>query len=143
MRDSIYTIGFTKKTAEHFFSLLTDNNVKKIIDVRLYPSTQLAGFSKSHDLAYFLKTIAGIAYEHRLEFAPTDDLLKGYKDGKVKWREYEVRYLNNLKSQMLLLIGEELKDSCLLCAEDTPEQCHRRLLAEYLAGKFNMQVKHL
>lgn len=139
----LFTIGFTGKTAEQFFTLLKKAGVRKIIDVRLYPSTQLSGFSKSKDLAYFLKSIGNIDYEHRTDFAPSADILRDYKDGKIGWTEYEQRYMDLIKSRMVLSSADELNHACLLCAEQTAEKCHRRLLAEYLAEQLKMQVKHL
>ncbi|WP_305816373.1 DUF488 family protein [Photobacterium leiognathi] len=51
----IFTIGFTKKNAETFFSFLQKENVKTLIDVRLNNASQLAGFAKKDDLRFFLK----------------------------------------------------------------------------------------
>lgn len=52
---NIYTIGFTKKSAEQFFKILINNKVSKVYDVRLNNSNQLAGFSKGRDLEFFIK----------------------------------------------------------------------------------------
>ena len=59
---SIYTIGFTQKKAQSFFHLIKENNVKKVIDVRLNNISQLAGFAKRDDLIYFLKEICQCDY---------------------------------------------------------------------------------
>ncbi len=53
----ISTIGFTKTTAERFFERQLNANVKKVVDVRLHSTSQLAGFAKADDLAYLLKRI--------------------------------------------------------------------------------------
>ena len=53
----IFTIGFTKKSAEEFFTLLENSGVKRVVDVRLNNSSQLAGFSKGRDLSYLLNKI--------------------------------------------------------------------------------------
>ena len=50
MRSTIYTIGFTQKTAEEFFRLLQEAGVRKLIDVRENRAGQLAGFAKFPDL---------------------------------------------------------------------------------------------
>jgi uncharacterized protein (DUF488 family) len=81
----LYTIGFTKKSAEQFFSLLKKNNVKCVIDIRLNNKSQLAGFTKEEDLKYFLQAIAGIDYCHMLLFAPTDEILKKYQNKEISW----------------------------------------------------------
>ena len=53
----IFTIGFTQRSARDFFGALKHAGIKRLIDVRLHNSSQLAGFSKSDDLAYFLPGI--------------------------------------------------------------------------------------
>ena len=83
------TIGFTQTTAEHFFERLLKAGVKKVIDVRLHNTSQLAGFAKAEDLAYFLRKIGEIEYEHLPILAPTDEILKAYRKGKMGWTEYE------------------------------------------------------
>ena len=55
--------------------------------------SQLSGFAKADDLAYFLKSIGRIAYVHEPLLAPTDDMLKAYKKEKGDWRAYEARFL--------------------------------------------------
>lgn len=143
---TIYTIGFTGKSAEEFFTILKNAGVKRVIDIRLYPSTQLSGFARKKDLAFFLKNLCGIGYQHNNELAPNDEILKGYKDSKISWAEYEIEYLKLLDGRNVAQNTKpELLDGvCFLCAEKTPEQCHRRLLAEYLQIKLgNIEIKHL
>ena len=67
---NLYTIGFTKKSAEEFFEKLKGAGVKRIADIRLNNTSQLAGFAKQEDLVYFLKTICGIGYVHLPQLAP-------------------------------------------------------------------------
>ena len=143
---AIYTIGFTGKSAEEFFTILKNVGVKRVIDVRLYPSTQLSGFARKKDLAFFLKNLCKIGYQHNFELAPTDEILKGYKDGKISWAEYEVEYIKLLENRNVANDTNPnlLDGACFLCAEKTPEQCHRRLLAEYLQNKLkNVEIKHI
>ena len=138
----LYTIGFTKKNAEEFFELLMKSGVQRIIDIRLNNKSQLAGFAKGHDLKYFLEAIGNIEYIYMPEYAPTKELLKGYRDKEISWEEYESQYHNILKDRDILKnIDWPLFDGgCLLCSEETAEYCHRRLLAEYLA-KANKKIK--
>jgi uncharacterized protein (DUF488 family) len=142
---TIYTIGFAQKNAEDFFALLTENGVKKLVDIRLNNKSQLAGFANAKHLPYFLK-LHNIEYEYKVELAPYKELLKGYKDGLISWEEY-VKIYNQLliKRDVLKNISiEELDNIVLLCSEPTAEQCHRRLMAEYLADNFkNITIKHL
>lgn len=49
----IFTIGFTEKKAERFFSLIKVSGAKRIVDVRLNNISQLSGFAKKDDLKFF------------------------------------------------------------------------------------------
>jgi uncharacterized protein (DUF488 family) len=144
---SVFTIGFTKKTAEEFFSLLKSSSVERLIDVRLNNVSQLAGFAKKKDLQYFLQQLCGIDYVHSPNLAPTDDILKAYKKNEITWDEYERRFLDLMD---LRSIDQEfdlvtLEQSCLLCSEHQPHHCHRRLVVEYLNDRWDskLEVKHL
>lgn len=95
----VYTVGFTGKTAEQFFSLLKNSGVRIVIDVRLNNSSQLSGFAKKKDLAFFLKEICDIQYRHVPNLAPTEEILKMYKNGSMTWEQYEERFNNILQSR--------------------------------------------
>ncbi len=142
----LFTIGFTEKSAESFFNLLTINNVKKIVDTRINNVSQLSGYAKGNDLKFFAKSIGNIEYEHKINLAPTKELLSRYRDKKISWAEYEIEYLNLLDSRKISqkMDIEKLHENCLLCSEHTPEKCHRRLLAEYLKQtNTNIDIVHL
>lgn len=144
----IFTIGFTQTTAEDFFGRLKSNNIERLLDVRLNNRSQLAGFAKRDDLAYFLRALAGAAYEHEPLLAPSQELLEAYKKRKrMPWQEYEERFLGLMRDRRVQdkLRPEEFKQrTVLLCSEATPEHCHRRLVAEYLAEHWtNLQIVHL
>jgi len=138
----LFTIGFTEKTAETFFSLLKKAGVKKIIDTRLNNVSQLAGFAKGKDLEFFSKAILNVGYEHNINLAPTKELLTNYRDKKITWIQYEKEYVSILEKRDIIqkIDFEKLDGSCLLCSEHKPDMCHRRLLAEYLK-KANKDIK--
>jgi len=142
----IYTIGFTGKTAKEFFTKLEDAGVKRILDIRLKNSSQLAGFAKKDDLKYFLKKINGIEYLHVPELAPTENIMDSFKGKKIGWLEYEVQF-NKLLGERKVenkMKGELTSGDCLLCSEEKPTFCHRRLVAEYLQRELGgITVLHL
>ena len=142
---NIFTIGYTKKSAEKFFELISSNKIDILIDVRRYNSTQLAGFAKGRDLEYFLNKLCNCDYSWEIQFAPTAPLLDDYKNGRITWGEYEVVYKGLLNEQNLAFFKNFAdKRTCLLCAEDLPDFCHRRLLAERIALAYpNTEIKHL
>ena len=142
----LYTIGFTKKSARDFFNTLQVAEVTKIIDVRLNNVSQLAGFTKRDDLIYFLREICDCGYKHFPEFAPTKEILDGFKKKKISWNEYVRRFNKLIEGRKIenKVRFEELDNACLLCSEPTPDHCHRRLVANYLKKKFNeIEIKHL
>lgn len=142
----LYTIGFTKKTARQFFELLKKNHVKKLIDVRINRSSQLAGFAKSADLEYFLGEIGGIEYKPVADFAPTKELLASYQNKEIDWNGYEKTYTALIEKRKIAenYDIEAFDNACFLCSEPTAEQCHRRLLVEYFKRKHpRIQIVHL
>ena len=142
----IFTIGFTKKTAEEFFTRLIRVEVKLVIDIRLNNVSQLAGFAKRDDLRYFLRTIGSMDYIHYPDLAPTQEILDNFKKNKGSWEIYERDFLKLLTSRQVenKIKPDLLNDACLLCSEEKPTQCHRRLVAEYFQVKWgNVKIFHL
>ena len=141
----IFTIGFAKKNAEKFFGLLLDNKVKKVVDIRLNNKSQLAGFTKEDDLKFFLKNIGDIGYEHCTALVPTKEIFDGFRDKRISWEEFTEEYKNVLQKRnaMEQLDLESLDHACLLCSEDLPEYCHRRLAAEEIQKITGCEVVHL
>lgn len=142
----IFTIGFTKKSAEQFFSRLIRQDLVRLVDIRLNNVSQLAGFTKKEDLRYFLRKICNIDYVHLPELAPTQGILDAYKKKGGDWKTYEQKFIELITSRHIeTVVARDIIDgSCLLCSESTPEHCHRRLVAEYLFGKWdNIEIIHL
>ncbi|HEY4112692.1 MAG TPA: DUF488 domain-containing protein [Rhizomicrobium sp.] len=143
---SVATIGFTKKSAEEFFRRLETAKVKKVIDVRLHNTSQLAGFAKADDLAFFLDEIGGITYEHAPLLAPTDDIIALARK-KGDWVAFETQFRSLMATRKIEreLSPAQLDGACLLCAEDKPHHCHRRIVCDYLNDKWHglLKVTHL
>ncbi len=143
----LYTIGFTQKPAERFFGLLREHGVGQLVDVRLHPGGQLAGFAKQGDLRYFLASLAGCGYRHLPELAPTDEILGDYRKDR-DWDRYVARFeaLMDERGVPNSLDEGMFREAtcCLLCSEATPARCHRRLVAERLARAWSgVEVVHL
>ncbi|MEX0735161.1 MAG: DUF488 domain-containing protein [Steroidobacteraceae bacterium] len=142
----LFTIGFTKKSAERFFSLLRNAGVKRVIDTRLNRKSQLAGFAKETDLPFLLREICHADYLQEPLTAPTDDILKAYKGKQIDWAEYERRFKDLIATRHIeeRLERDRFDGACVLCSEDKPHHCHRRLVAEYLKDKWgDIQIVHL
>lgn len=142
----LFTVGFTKKSAETFFEMLRNSGAKRVVDVRLNNVSQLAGFAKKQDLTYFLKNICGMEYVHTPVLAPTQEMLDHYKKKRGSWEAYEQQFLELMRQRRIeeKVSKETLADSCLLCSEEKPHHCHRRLVAEYLKQHWgDIEIKHL
>jgi len=142
----IFTIGFTKKSAEEFFSRLQNSGASRVVDVRLNNVSQLAGFAKKDDLQFFLREIAGMEYMHLPVLAPTQAMLDAYRKQKGGWASYERAFLKLIEErQIAKVLSREVFDAgCLLCSEDAAEHCHRRVIAEYLQERWkDVVIVHL
>ncbi|OGO05805.1 MAG: hypothetical protein A2Y73_08610 [Chloroflexi bacterium RBG_13_56_8] len=142
----IFTIGFTKKSAQDFFTALCDAGVKRVIDVRLNNVSQLVGFAKKEDLRYFLQAICGIDYVHMPQLAPTQEILSEYRKNRSDWATWEERISRLIAERKIEdQLEKDLVDhACLLCSEHEPDHCHRRLIAEYLRDKWgDVEIEHL
>ena len=143
---NLFTIGFTKKSAQQFFDTLIKAGVRRVVDTRLNNVSQLAAFTKRPDLEYFLKKIGNIEYVHCLELAPTKEILDAYKKKNTDWSSYEKQFLQLITERKIeQKVSIDLLDGgCLLCSEPTPHKCHRRLVAEYLSQKLGtITIHHL
>ncbi len=142
----IFTIGFTKKSARDFFGKLSRPEIKRLVDVRLNNVSQLAGFAKKDDLRFFTEAICHIEYLHLPELAPTKEMLDTYRKGKGGWQDYERRFLDLMSSRQVenKVQKEAIDGGCLLCSEEKPDCCHRRLVAEYLKQKWgDVEIVHI
>ena len=139
----LYTIGYSKKTAEEFFDILRDNGVTQVVDIRRHNTNQLAGFTKQDDLAWFLDVIAGIDYEHVLELAPSEELMHAYRKEGLPFDEFAEKLRKQFDDHKMPTKAT-FDRAALLCSEAAPSTCHRLVAAEYLAEKWSgVEVIHL
>ena len=143
----IHTIGFTRKSASQFFEILSTAGIRRLIDIRLHNSGQLAGFTKQGDLEYFLRAILDASYHHEPLLTPSEELLKDWRAKRITWDDYERTFTRLLDERHVAKrLDTSLFDipNVLLCSEATPEHCHRRLAAEYLQRAWgDVRVVHL
>lgn len=134
---TLYTIGFTKKSAQRFFELLRNARITKLVDIRINNSSQLAGYAKGNDLKFFVKELCNAEYVHITDMAPTKELLKNYTEKLIDWSGYVRTFMKLLQERRVAerFDVKTFDNACFLCTEDTPEQCHRRLVVEYLKAQ--------
>ncbi len=141
----LFTIGFTQKTAQMFFETLRNAGVRRLVDIRLRNTSQMAGFTKRDDLDYFVRSILQADYTHLPLLAPSESILDAYK-ANHDWDRYQLDFLSLLRARRVseVLAADQFRDACLLCSEPSPEQCHRRLVAEYLRASWPaVEIRHL
>jgi len=137
----ILTIGSNRKSAETFFELLRKNNVTYILDVRLKNTSQLAGFAKGNDLEYFAAKILGIGYRHDVRFAPDEGLFEKRKANELNMDQFASRFQEildrrNIKGVLLEEYADTIDGLCLLCSEEDHRECHRSVVADFVAEVF-------
>lgn len=142
-----YTIGFTQHSAAEFFGSIKGAGIKRLLDVRLRPASQLAGFAKQRDLEYFLSALCGTEYAHEPLLTPTEEMLDDYRKKKITWSEYEKSFLDLLSVRRIeLKLSPALFDvpTVLLCSEHSAQRCHRRLVLDYLEQCWgSLRIVHL
>lgn len=146
----LFSIGFTRKTAEEFFGLLKDNEIDCLVDIRLNPNGQLSRFAFEQDLPFFLsRLVNGCEYVHRVDLAPRKELIKEVrtkgsamsKDYRLFEKEFnqylmEKSYIENFCERF-----GKYQNVVLLCSEPTTEKCHRRLVCDMLLSRFGNDIE--
>ena len=108
--------ALTPERRDAWFGRLRKAGVRRVIDVRLNRSSQLAGFAKGGDLPFLLRSILAVDYVDEPLFAPTEDLVQL---GRAKnWTAWEsgVRRLMSQRRIGEQLKAEDIAGACLLCA---------------------------
>lgn len=142
----LYTIGFTRKSADQFFGLLRDSGAKRVVDIRRRNTSGLAGWAKKTDLPWFLRELCDMDYIHLPRLAPTDELLDAYRGKQITWAQYVPIFTRQIERRLIhaAIPRDIIADSCLLCSEPTPDRCHRRLVAERLQQHWgDVEIIHL
>ncbi len=143
----LYTIGFSGKTAQQFFEILKKNKVDCLLDIRIYPSSDDAGFCYQVNLPYFLNEIANCDYRYCPELAPTEHLLDNYHLDP-DWEKYVKKFTSLMEKRKIpFSLDREFfkkRNCCFLCFEPIPEFCHRRLVSERIQKHWkDVEVIHL
>jgi uncharacterized protein (DUF488 family) len=144
----ILSIGLSGRSAESFFGAIRDAEVKRVLDVRLHNTSNLAGYAKATHLPYFLRELCGAEYEHEPLLAPSPQLFDGLKKSRtLSWEDYE----GGIRDLMATRRIEERLDpgafavrTALLCACADAEHCHRRIVLEHLEAAWGaLEIMHL
>jgi len=146
----IFSIGFTRKTAEEFFEILRDNEIDCVVDIRLNPNGQLSRFAFEKDLPFFLSRLAdGCEYVHRVDLAPRKELMKEVrtkgsamsKDYRMFEKEFNHYLIRESDIENFVERFGKYQNVVLLCSEPTTEKCHRRLVCDMLLCRFGKDIE--
>ena len=131
---TVWTIGYERLLPPALAAELVAAGVERVLDVRYRPQSRRPGMSKTR-LGEMLADHR-IAYEHRRALGTPPDIRWFFKNRKVEeGREAYRAWVESTASEELDDLLEELRDgsrTALLCLEEDPAVCHRRVLCEAL-----------
>jgi len=140
------SLGYQGSNPGEFFSVLKDNNIKILVDVRENPVSRKKGFSKNA-----LKKASeenGIEYIHFSSLGSRRDIRKEYRSNN-NWVWFSEQYKKYLVSQTdeIMKLSELIFENncCLMCFETDYKLCHRSLLIDHLLKDLDesINIKHL
>jgi len=143
---ALFTIGSSGWDARGFFETLRAAGVRRVLDIRQGGNTLLSGFAIKRDLPYLLRAIAGIDYVELPQLAPTEAAFRAYRKGSISSDAYLAAYAEQIAQTGALdtLDPTLLDGGCLLCSEQEPTACHRRIAAEAIAARWpEVDIRHL
>lgn len=140
----IFTIGYEGLEVSAFLSLLKNNGIHKVVDIRELPLSRKPGFSKK-TLAELLLA-SGFEYMHMPALGCPKPVRDRYKhDGN--WNYYTVgftQYLATQQDAIAELAAMAAVDNCaLLCYEADPNFCHRSMVAQAVKKYCGAQIHHI
>jgi uncharacterized protein (DUF488 family) len=143
----IWTIGHSTRMIDEFISLLEENEIKLLADVRAFPGSKRYPQFNKDALAESLNT-HGIRYEH---FPELGGKRKSKPDSRnTAWRNASFRgYADYMETEQFQKGIERLLDvavnagpTAIMCAEAVWWRCHRSLVADYLKAR-GVEVLHV
>ena len=143
---TLFTIGTAGRHDEDFIAVLKQHRIDAVIDIRLRNEGRYYVFASGKHIKALCEA-NGIAYQHDIRFSPTGEMLDRIKADQ-DWPAYEQAYRALVAERDMPGIWTEVMAGgylrpCLMCAERTAEQCHRRLLGEALVGGEAARLEHL
>lgn len=135
MKQAIFTIGTQGRHDADFIAVLKQHQIDAVIDIRLRNEGKYYRFASGTHIKALCEA-NGVAYLHETRFSPTAEML-GRFNADHDWPAYERAFRALVMERDMPRIWQQVKGGferpCLLCAEQTAETCHRRLLAEALS----------
>ena len=139
----VFTIGHSNHTIEHFLTLLKAHAVKVVVDTRSQPYSKYATQFDHEALKPALQDI-GIRYLYlgrELGGRPEGDDFYGHEGHVLYDRVAATSLFQEGLSRLERGILEY--NVAMLCAEENPAACHRRLLIGRVLLDRGIQVEHI
>jgi len=141
---TLFTIGYEGLDVDAFLTLLSENGIVRLVDIRESPYSRKPGFSKK-SLAQALAT-AGFEYVHMAALGCPRPIRDRYRQDS-DWQAYTGAFLNYLATQkdaIAQLAGLAAMSTCaLLCYEADYNYCHRSLVADAVGHHAGLNIKHI
>jgi uncharacterized protein (DUF488 family) len=135
-----YTIGYGGRTAQDFFSALTECNIATIVDVRLHPNHAFMGtFVKAKTRE---RGIERLLAEEGIIYSGDSELFGNPFIDVADWREPYQRYVEQNGPEMISFLKQIEQPFALMCAERKVSDCHREYIADYLIGE-GWEIEHI
>ena len=143
----IWTIGHSTRAIDELISLLKENDIRLLVDVRAFPSSKRYPQFNKDTLAESLNA-NGICYEH---FPELGGKRKSRPDSRnTAWRNASFcGYADYMETEQfqkgierLLDLAAEAMPTAIMCAEAVWWRCHRSLIADYLKAR-GVEVIHI
>ena len=139
------TIGYERATLVDFIATLELVGVDVLYDIREKAQSRRPGFSKTA-LSDAL-TAAGIDYVHRPELGDPKAGREAARAGNYRlFREVFSQVMNTTKANLALQEIETVaanRHVCLMCFERNQNECHRKIVADFIETKLRLKAKHL
>lgn len=139
----IFTIGHSNHTMEKFLSLLRQHSIQVVVDSRSHPYSKYVPHFDRELLSSCLES-------HGIRYVYMGDELGGrppqaeYYDAEGRVLYYRVAESEMFKAGILrLLDGRRNGRVAVLCAEEDPVHCHRRLLISRVLMESGIAVQHI
>lgn len=131
MSASLWTIGHGSRKIDYFISLLEENHIQLLVDVRRFPTSKTEHFRRER--LEELLCSRGIAYVW------LGDMLGGFR--KEGYENYMLTKEFSKGIEELIKLASE-KRTCIMCLEVSPKGCHRRFISMCLS-KNGWSVFHI
>lgn len=152
----VFTIGHSNRKWSDFVSTLKDNHIDVVVDVRRYPGSRKCPQFNKEQMVKTLKK-QNVSYVHIEKLGgrrKQSDITRSrydYNNNNSGWKNEGFRaYADYMATRSfkegiheILSLMTNYNNLAIMCAEEVPWRCHRRMIADYLALVARKQLPEL